>query len=338
MGALDHIILGTKRPLRVAGYCRVSTDEEQQRGSFENQREFFKKAIMEHPDWQFAGIFGDNAKTGTSVVKRFGFQSMMRQAEKGCIDYIIAKDVARFSRSVTDTCTALQKLRSLDVGVYFMDQGIDSFANGVDLAIDAMASISEMESTSISQNVKCSLDSMNKMGVPMRKAAYGYRKEGRAWEVVPKQAVRVRLAFLMAAEGYSFTEIAKRLNQFEERDHTGREWNLHMVKGMFSNEVYIGDILTNKHLVIWTGKEKKEIRNDRLVDQYYVEGHHAPMVGKPLFERVKEMLEAKELAGQKCFKGLQDLPLLARDDVLLDEVRKLPPYEKPRWMKRGGRA
>ena len=77
----------------MAAYCRVSTEEERQKDSFENQWMFFKKAIEEHPDWLFAGIFGDNAKTGTSVVKRYGFQSMMRQAEKGSIDYIITKSM-----------------------------------------------------------------------------------------------------------------------------------------------------------------------------------------------------------------------------------------------------
>ena len=89
----NHLGLGTKRPLRVAAYCRVSKEEERQKDSFENQWMFFKKAIEEHPDWLFAGIFGDNAKTGTSVVKRDGFQSMMRQAEKGSIDYIITKSM-----------------------------------------------------------------------------------------------------------------------------------------------------------------------------------------------------------------------------------------------------
>ncbi len=333
MGILSGLTLGTKRPLRVAAYCRVSTDEELQLNSYESQREFFKKEIFEHPDWELVAIYGDKAMTGISEKRRYGFQRMISHAELGTIDYIIMKSLSRFSRSTVDTIKTLQKLKALGVGVYFMEQGIDTLSDIGDLAINALATIAENESESLSLNMKATLNAMNEAGTPVRKSAYGYRKVGKEWVIIPKQEIRVKLAFLMATEGYTFTEIANRLNQFEERDRTKRRWELRTVKWLLTNEAYIGDILTNKNVAVWDGNEKKLIKNNRLVDQFYIEHHHEPMIGIPLFEKIQAMYKAKELAGQPNFKGIERLKQLAERDTNLRDVRKFLPNEYGRVMR-----
>lgn len=333
MAILSTVNLGTKRPLRVAAYCRVSTEEELQNNSYVNQREFFSREIFEHPDWVSAGIYGDRGKSGTSIKSRTGFLEMMKNAEKGCIDYIITKSIARFSRSTADTIHAIRKLRTKEIGIYFMEQNIDTMSEAGDFVIETLAAVAEMESASISENTKVILDLMNARGTPLRRSAYGYRKEGKAWYVIPEQALRVKLAFLMAAEGYSFTEIARKLNIFEEKDRTGRVWDIGKVRYLLTNEVYIGDILTNKHVVIWDETGRKEVKNDKLEDKYYISGHHEPIVGNRLFEMISEMCRAKKLAGQKDFKGIREARALAKKDSLLNSVRKYLPAAGGRCLK-----
>ena len=335
MGILSTLQLGTRRPLRVAAYCRVSTDEEMQQNSYENQREFFHREILEHPDWILVSIYGDKARSGTSVVRRLGFQRMMRHAEAGTIDYIITKSISRFSRSTTDTIRTLQKLKQLGVGVYFLEESIDSLSNIGHIVIDTMATIAEMESASISENVKTALEVANQQGWPMRRAAYGYEKNGKLWEVNKLESFRVKLAFLMVSEGYTLGETAKRLNQFEDTDRTGRIWDFDMVRYALKNEVYIGNVLTNKALIIWDGTKKKQVKNDRLVDQYYVKHHHEALVSLPVFEKVNDLLGARDLEGQKNFKGaqsLRELTMLAKRDKNLNSVRKYLPYDKGKFM------
>lgn len=332
MGILQSLQLGTRRPLRVAAYCRVSTEDEMQQGSFESQRKFFTEEIHDHPDWVLVSIYGDKAKTGTSTEHRFGFRRMLQNAEAGTIDYIITKSISRFSRSTTDTIITLRKLKSKGIGVYFMEQQIDTLSEMGQMVIDTMATIAEMESSSISQNITMSLDIRNEQGYPMRRAAYGYDKKGKNWHVNDKEAIRVRLAFLMAAEGYTFQEIASRLNQFEELDKSGREWTYHSVRNCLTNEAYVGDVLTNKHLVIWNGLARKEVLNIDLKDQFYVSNHHDPLIGRDLFEKMQEMFEARMLAGQKDFAGVEGIRPLAKRDSNLDGVRKFLPRKKGRFM------
>lgn len=322
----------------MAAYCRVSTEEETQNESYESQRAFFAQEIREHPDWNMTAIYGDRAKSGTSVERRLGFKRMIKHAEAGCIDYIITKSITRFSRSTTDVILTLRKLKALGVGVYFLEQGIDTLSDVGQIIIDTLATISEMESVSISQNIKQTMDNMNEKGAPVRRSSYGYKREGLNWIIVPKDALRIKLAFLMAAEGYSFAEIAARLNQFESRDRTGREWDGSMVKYALTNETYVGDVLTNKSLIIWDGNDKKLVVNDGLADQFYIRNHHEPMVGRQLYDRMREMVEAGTLAGQKNFQGgftaeLQELKILAKRDHFLDCVRKYPPYTKGRHVR-----
>ena len=311
MGTLSALELGTKRPLRVAAYCRVSTAEEIQQNSYENQREFFLKEIHEHPDWILVSIYGDNACSGTSVERRTGFQRMISHAEKGTIDYIITKSMSRFSRSTTDTIRTLQKLTALGVGVYFLEESIDSLSDTGHIIIDTIATVAEMESVRISENVKVSLDSSNQQGRPLRKAAYGYKKNGREWEVNEPESVRVKLVFLMVSEGYK------------------------MIRNLLKNEAYIGDVLTNKTLVVWDGKQKKIVKNDGLADQYYVKNHHDPVVSLAVFEKVNELVDGKELAGQRNFKGfrsLQELSMLAKKDKNFNGVRKYLPFKKGKFI------
>ena len=335
MGELSCVNLGAGVPLRVAAYCRVSAEEENEdEGSFQTQMEFFRNEISEHEGWVLVGVFGDYAKTGTQIKGRTGFQYLMEQAEAGEADYIVTKSISRFSRSAADTLAYLRKLSSLHVGVYFMEQGIDSLEEyGGEFIFSVLATVAEMESRSISQNVLKTFNTMNEQGTPLQKARYGYRREGKAWAVVPGEAIRVRLAFLMTANGYSYTEICNRLNQFEALDRSGRIWSPNMVRCLLSSEVYVGDVLTNKSVRVYEEGGKRQIPNNAMVDQFYIKDHHEPLVGRALWNMVRELMRNRELAGQSNFHGTDRIKPLAEKDPMLDSVRKFLPVIPGRWMR-----
>ena len=314
-------------------YCRISFDEEDVDGSYENQRKFFENEIKEHPGWVLAGVYGDYAKSGREMKGRTSFKKMMQRAEEGCVDYILAKSISRFSRSASDTMYCLRKLSSLGVGVYFMEQNLDTMSGYGDLIVTLLATIAEMESESIADNMKVTFKGMNEWGTPLTSARYGYVKEGKDWVVDPTQALRVKLAFLMAANGYGFLEIADRLNQFERVDRTDKVWDGQSVKRMLLSENYIGDILTNKTTTIHENDAGRiQVLNNNLEDQYYIDNHHDALVGTALWEKIGQMIKDQQLGGQKHFDGIEDVRKLAKRDRMLDEVRMYLPKKPGRWM------
>ena len=333
MGTLSGLKLGNKEPLRVAAYCRISFDEDDFDGSYENQRKFFEKEIKEHPGWALAGIYGDYAKSGKEMKRRANFKKMMRRAEEGCIDYILVKSISRFSRSASDTLYCLRKLSKLGVGVYFMEQSLDTMSGYGDLIVTLLATIAEMESNSIAENMKVIFKGMNERGTPLLPARYGYVRKGKDWIIDPTQALRVKLAFLMAANGYAFSEIADHLNRFERVDRIDKDWTSRAVRLLLLSEVYIGDILTNKTTTIHVdGVGRKQVLNNNLEDQYYIDNHHDPLVGRSLWEKIGQMIRKRQLAGQHDFDGIEEVQKLAKRDHMLDEVRMYLPRRSGRWV------
>lgn len=150
----------------MAAYCRISFDEEQEDvGSYETQKEFFEREIRAHEGWQFAGVYGDYARTGTQVEGRYGFKKLMRRAEGGTIDYILSKSISRFSRSVMDTLTYLRQLKALGIGVYFLEQGLDTMSMGGEIILTTLATIGKVLLT-ISGSLH--LDSLALIGRPLK--------------------------------------------------------------------------------------------------------------------------------------------------------------------------
>ena len=332
MKDFKRLQIGNKTPLRVAAYCRVSRDGRQD-GSFETQRDFFINGIVGHPGWELGGLYADQGKTGTQIRGRTDFQRMMRHARTGKFDYILAKSISRFSRSVSDTIKSIRELTDLGIGVYFLEEDFDTGSINGEMVISILASVAEMESESISQNIKITQEAKNELGTPVRKCAYGYKRDGINWVIDPKKAVRVKVAFLMAANGFCFTEIAVRLNQLEEVDETGKHWVGCLVRSLLQNEAYVGDILTNKTVIVRGTDAKRQVVNDNIVDKFYIDHHHEPMVSRRLFKKVNKMLTARKLAGQDAFRGVDELKALAGKDHLLDSVRTLLPKNPGKYMK-----
>ena len=143
-----------KRNLRVAAYCRVSTGDEEQLTSYENQKAFYTEKIMKNPEWTMVDIFADEGITGTSTCRRKDFLRMIRQCRQGKIDMILAKSVSRFARNTLDTISYTRELRSLGIAVIFEEQNINSIYPESEFLIALHAAFAQSESESISANVR----------------------------------------------------------------------------------------------------------------------------------------------------------------------------------------
>lgn len=162
---------------KVAAYCRVSTDSEDQLNSYEAQIAYYTEAIAKNPNWTFAGIYADEGITGTATTKRKDFLRLMRDCEKGKVDFILTKSVSRFARNTVDSLMWTRKLRAKGIGVYFEEQAIDSLKAENEMLIGLFSVIAQSESENISANVKWGVQQRMRSGTYMTNFnCYGYRK------------------------------------------------------------------------------------------------------------------------------------------------------------------
>ncbi len=279
------------RPKRVAAYCRVSTDKEQQEHSFETQKEMYTDMIMMKPNWQMAGIYADEGITGTIAKKRPDFMRMIEDCRKGKIDLIITKSVSRFSRNNLDCLLYVRELKERGIPIIFEKEGINTMQVSSELLITLFSGLSQAESESISMNVKIGKRQSLKNGnVPFSyKSFLGYRKgaDGKP-EIDPEQAVTVRRIFAEYLAGRSLLEIAKGLTADGIPTARGSyEWSSPRVLSILTNEKYKGDALLQKTYIA-DCISKKSKKNNGELPMYYVENNHPAIIERAVFDRVQE--------------------------------------------------
>lgn len=291
------------RPKRVAAYCRVSTDREEQEHSFETQKAMYTEMIMMKPTWQMAGIYADEGITGTVAKKRPGFMKMIEDCRKGKIDMIVTKSVSRFSRNNLDCLMYVRELKQLGIPIIFEKEGINTIQVSSELLLTLFGALSQAESESISMNVKLGIRQSLKNGNVRfsYKTFLGYRKgaDGQP-EIVPEQADIVRRIYNDFLAGATYLEIAKRLT--EENVPTmggGNRWFSERIKSILKNEKYKGDALLQK-TYITDPISKRVKKNNGELPMYYVENSHPAIVERRIFDRVQE--EIARRAGKKKVK------------------------------------
>ena len=291
------------RPKRVAAYCRVSTDREEQEHSFETQKAMYTEMIMMKPSWQTAGIYADEGITGTVAKKRPGFMKMIEDCRKGKIDMIVTKSVSRFSRNNLDCLMYVRELKQLGIPIIFEKEGINTIQVSSELLLTLFGALSQAESESISMNVKLGIRQSLKNGNVRfsYKTFLGYRKgaDGRP-EIVPEQADIVRRIYNDFLAGATYLEIAKRLT--EENVPTmggGNRWFSERIKSILKNEKYKGDALLQK-TYITDPISKRVKKNNGELPMYYVENSHPAIIERRIFDRVQE--EIARRAGKKKVK------------------------------------
>lgn len=291
--------------LRAAAYCRVSTIQEEQNGSFETQERYWKKKIEKDPKLVLVRIYGDRI-SGGSMWKRVEFLQMMQDARDGKIDIIYTKAISRFARNMAECLACVRELQILGVRVIFESDGIDTGSQSGEMLISVLSAIAQQELNEKSQAVKWAFKKANKSGMPCHSCPYGYRKvkdaEGkstREWEINEDEAERVRLAFDLAEQGVGIKEIQETLNAYENERGTEFYWGDGRVRSLFTREAYMGDLLTNKSVCI-NYLTKESVKNTGQFEQYYITNHHPAIVSREQFERIRTLFENRGMKWRKC--------------------------------------
>lgn len=289
----DRSIKLSEKKLRVAAYCRVSTELEEQESSYEAQVEYYTRKILENNNWKMAGIYADDGKTATNTKKRDDFNSMVKDALDGKIDMILTKSVSRFARNTVDSLLTIRKLKEKNVAVVFEKEGVNTLDGTGEILITILSSLAQEESRNISENTRWGVVRRFEKGkvIVNHTKFMGYTKNDKGdLVIVPEEAEIVRLVFRLYLEGYSAGKIAKYLEEHKIRTKTGLEkWQDSVIYKMLRNEKYMGDALLQKTYTV-DFMTKKKVINKGIVPQYYVEDDHEPIISKELFYRVQDEL------------------------------------------------
>ena len=210
--------------LRVAAYCRVSTDMEEQASSYASQIRSYTEVISQHEGWELVDIYADEAVSGTKMDRREDFNRLMADCRKGRIDRVPVKSMSRFSRNTKDCLAALRELMSLGVTVYFEKEDINTQTLTTELMVSVSGALAQQESISISQNQRISYKRRMERGEFITcKAPFGYRLiDGKNLEIVPAEAEQVRWIFNAYLGGHSLAWIAEQMTQKGFRTTDGR--------------------------------------------------------------------------------------------------------------------
>lgn len=293
------------RKLRVAAYCRVSTEEEEQQGSFEIQKLYYTEKIESTPEWEVAGIYADDGISGVHTKKRDGFNQMIQDCKKRKIDLILTKSISRFARNTLDSIQYVRMLKQMGIAVVFEKENINTATMNSEMILTVLSAFAQAESESISQNVARG----KRMGYKHGKFAFpygriiGYRKgaDGKP-EIIPEQAEIIRLIFNSYLQGDSLQSIKAKLETAGALTARGNTaWSAQSIQRILQNEKYCGDVLLQKTFTedVLTGVHKK---NTGQLPQYYIENYHDGIVSKQMFREVQTEIarrNSKSAANQR---------------------------------------
>lgn len=280
-----------KQKTRVAAYCRVSTDSDEQETSYDAQIQHYTSYIESHPDWVLAGIYADDGISGMNAKKRDEFQRMINDCHDGKIDMVITKSISRFARNTVDCLNYTRALKNKNIGVYFEKENIHTLDAKGEVLMTIMASLAQQESESLSANVRMGLQFRYQQGKVQVNHNWflGYTKDEDGHLIIdPAQAGVVKRIYREYLSGNSFSKIKKSLEADGILNGAGHKiWHETNIKQILTNEKYIGDALLQKTYTVDI-LEKKRDANKGQVPKYYVESSHEGIIPKDIFLKVQE--------------------------------------------------
>ncbi len=284
------------KKLRVAAYCRVSTETEEQNSSYEVQVAHYTEFIKKNNEWEFAGIFADDGISGTNTKKRDEFNRMIAECMDGNIDMVITKSISRFARNTLDCLQYIRQLKDKNISVYFEKENINTMDAKGEVLLTIMASLAQQESQSLSQNVKLGLQYRYQQGKVQvnHKRFMGYTKdEDGNLIIVPEEAEIIKRIYREYLEGQSLVGIGRGLEKDGILTAAGKpRWRPESIKKILTNEKYIGDALLQKTTTI-DFLTKKRVKNEGHVPQYYVENNHEAIIPKEIYLQAQEELHRR---------------------------------------------
>ncbi|MCO8238510.1 recombinase family protein [Streptococcus suis] len=292
----------------------MSTDQEEQLSSYENQVNYYREFISKHEDYELVDIYADEGISATDTKKRDAFNRLIQDCRAGKVDRILVKSISRFARNTLDCIKYVRELKELGVGVTFEKENIDSLDSKGEVLLTILSSLAQDESRSISENATWGIRKKFERGeVRVNTTKFmGYDKDENGRLIInPQQAETVKFIYEKFLDGYSPESIAKYLNDNEISGWTGKaNWYPSAIQKMLQNEKYKGDALLQKTFTV-DFLTKKRVQNDGQVDQYYVENSHEAIIDKDIWELVQ-----LELARRKAYREEHQLKsyIMQNDD------------------------
>lgn len=282
--------------LRVAAYCRVSTDSEDQLNSYKSQVQYYTDMIKKNKEWVLAYIYADEAITGTQVTKREDFQRMINDCMNGEIDMVFTKSISRFARNTLDTLKYVRMLKERNIAVYFEDEKINTLTMDGELLLVVLSSVAQQEVENISANVKKGLKMKMKRGELVGFQGcigYDYHPEDKTITVNQEEAEIVRYIFNRYVDGAGGSVIGQELESLGYKTKYGSStWAPSTVIGIIKNEKYKGDILLGKTFTV-DPISKRRLENMGEEDKFYMKDHHEPIISEEVFEKAQEILNRR---------------------------------------------
>lgn len=287
--------------LRVAAYCRVSTDSDDQVNSFNAQNSHYTEVISSHDKWELVDIYADEGISGRSANKRDDFQRLLKDCRKGRIDKILVKSISRFARNTTECLEAIRELKALGISIFFEEHNIDTKMVSSEMLTAVLAACAQAESESISKNMRWSYQKRMESGNFITcKAPLGYRLVDGQLVIEDTEAEVVRMVFRLFLSGWNTIEIAEEMTRIgipQKEADTG--WCCNSIQCILKNEKYVGDALLQKKFSTDDFPPIKKWNRGQM-PKYYVEYTHPPIIDRETFEQAQKLYQSKrpEITGK----------------------------------------
>lgn len=325
---------------RVCAYCRVSTDSREQQNSFTAQTAYYEEMISSRSDWQYVGIYADEARSGTKLQRRDDFLRMMKDCEAGKIDMIITKSITRFARNTVDSIKAIRKLKLLGIAVFFEKENINTLSESSEMLLTILSSLAQGESESTSTNNKWAAVKRFQEGTfIVSTPAHGYTNVEGELAIDEQEAETVRYIFKEYLNGKGSYVIARKLTEKGIQTIRGAEkWSDGVVKEILQNPVYTGNLILQKTYSAEVVPFKRK-RNKGELPQYFISENHEPIISMEEAEAVKEIYEYRRK--QMKFDGTKSQNRYAYSSKIIcgecggvfrrQKIYIGKPYEKVQW-------
>lgn len=280
--------------IRLAPYCRVSSDSEDQLHSFAAQIRYYKDYEKKHPQYKIVDIYADEGITGTSMAKRDDLHRLIKDCKKGLVDRIIVKSVSRFARNTEELLATLRMLKEMDVSVYFEEQDIDTEKLNMEMIVTFPGMAAQQESAAISGNMRWSYKKRMESGeFNCCAPAYGFDMENGELVVNEAEAAVIRRIFQMYLSGIGKQSIATALNRERiPRRYDQKKWYHSTIHYILNNERYKGDALLQKTYATDT-LPFRQVINRGEKNMYYVENANPAIVSREAYDAAQELQRKK---------------------------------------------
>ena len=278
---------------KVAAYARVSSGKDAMLHSLSAQVSYYSALIQKETDWEYVGVYSDEAITGTKE-DRPGLQQLIADCQDGKINMVITKSISRFARNTVTLLELVRMLQALGVDIYFEEQNIHTMSSDGELLLTILASYAQEESRSVSENMKWRIKKNFEAGIPWNGRLLGYRLGDDHYEIVPEEAVIVRRIFSEYLEGAGTNLIAQRLNEDGIATSRGGElWHKSSIAKILGNYTYTGNLILQRtfrdnHI------SKKSCINEGQLPRYHAENSHEAIIDVDTFMAVQMEIERRE--------------------------------------------